>query len=69
VRLNLLPTLLDEAHGYLHRFMSASVLGRKLFRLPFSRDVQITVQGVKAMVACLSYCHMVSVRELKEQSC
>ena len=60
VRLNLLSTLLDEAYGFLHRFMCASVLGRKVFTLPFSRDVDITVEGARAMRACLQYCQQVS---------
>ena len=59
VRLNLLSTLLDEAYGFLHRFLCASVLGRKVFTLPFSRDVDITVAGVRAMRSCLQYCQQV----------
>ena len=59
VRLNLLSTLLDEAYGFLHRFMCASALGRKVFTLPFSRDVDITFEGARAMRACLQYCQQV----------
>ena len=59
VRLNLLSILLDEAHGFLHRYMCASVLGRKVFTLPFSRDVEVTVEGAMAMKACLQYCQQV----------
>ncbi|PNH12759.1 hypothetical protein TSOC_000243 [Tetrabaena socialis] len=57
VRLNFLSTLLDEAYGHLHNHLCASVLGRKLFALPFNREVRITAAGVGAMRACLAYCH------------
>lgn len=59
VRLNLLPTLIDEAYSHLHSVLTASVLGRKLFTLPFQRDVQLTVQSTKAMRAALNYCQQV----------
>ncbi|PNH12760.1 hypothetical protein TSOC_000242, partial [Tetrabaena socialis] len=56
VRLNFLSTLLDEAYGHLHNHLCASVLGRKLFALPFNRDVRLTAAGAGAMRACLAYC-------------
>jgi len=39
VRVNLLSQLLDEAYGFLHSFLSASILCKKLMRHPFHRDV------------------------------
>ncbi|PNH10973.1 hypothetical protein TSOC_002217 [Tetrabaena socialis] len=42
VRLNFLSPLLEEAYGYLHSYLCASVLCRKLFTLPFHRDVKLT---------------------------
>jgi hypothetical protein len=59
VRLNFLPTLLDEAYGHLHRYLTASVLGRKLFLLPFNRDVKLDVTQARTMRACLMYCQQV----------
>eukprot|EP00899_Mesostigma_viride_P028443 jgi/Mesvir1/8784/Mv02694-RA.1 len=49
VRLNLLSSLLDEAHDYLHGCLCAGVLGRRLTVLPFNRDVQITERGARTL--------------------
>jgi hypothetical protein len=59
VRLNLLSTLLHEGFDYFHQHLTASVLGRKLFMLPFHRDVPITTQGAKAMLEVAKYCQQV----------
>jgi hypothetical protein len=59
VRLNFLPTLLDEASNHLQRYLTASVLRRKLFVMPFSRDVQLDEPGARAMLACTRYCQQV----------
>ena len=59
VRLNLLSTLRDEAFGDLHNSLCAGLLGRKLFTLPFHRDVQITEQQARTVLACLAYCQQV----------
>ena len=56
VRLNLLPALLDEAYAFLHTHLCASVLRRKLFVLPFQRDVEVTPRTVLAMRASLNLC-------------
>ncbi|KAG2496793.1 hypothetical protein HYH03_005201 [Edaphochlamys debaryana] len=42
VRLNFLSTLLDEAYAHLHAHLTASVLGRKLFMLPYHRNLELT---------------------------
>lgn len=60
VRLSFLSTLLDEAHDYLHLHLCASVLGRKLFRLPFHRDVPITEARALTIRAFLNHCVQVS---------
>jgi hypothetical protein len=60
VRLNFLPTLLDEAYAHLHRYLTASVLCRKLFLMPFNRDVKLDVARAAAMRAGLMYCQQVS---------
>ncbi|MEW5310745.1 MAG: hypothetical protein WDW38_002512 [Sanguina aurantia] len=56
VRLNFLTTLLGEAYSHLHNHMCASMLARKLFTLPFHRDVHITAEGARSVQACLTYC-------------
>ncbi|KAG2492072.1 hypothetical protein HYH03_009568 [Edaphochlamys debaryana] len=56
VRLNFLSTLLDEAYGHLHAHLTASVLGRKLFTLPFHRDVELTEARVHAMASAIRHC-------------
>ncbi|KAG2494611.1 hypothetical protein HYH03_007376 [Edaphochlamys debaryana] len=56
VRLNFLSVLLDEAYGHLHAHLTASVLGRKLFTLPFHRDVELTEARVQAMASAMRHC-------------
>jgi hypothetical protein len=59
VHLNFLGTLLNEAYAHLHAFLIASVLGRKLFLMPFHMDVYITANVARYMKACLDYCKQV----------
>ncbi len=61
VRLNFLSTLLDEAYGFLHSFLTASLLNCKLFRQSFNRDVPITAQNAASMRAELSHCQQVNL--------
>ncbi|KXZ49831.1 hypothetical protein GPECTOR_19g282 [Gonium pectorale] len=56
VRLNLLSTLLDEAHAHFQAHLAASVLRRKVFTMPFHRDVKITAAAARAMRASLQHC-------------
>lgn len=57
VRVHLLPALLEEAYAELHARLCASpALGRKLFQLPFHRDVAPTARLVDTMVAALEHC-------------
>ena len=56
VRLNVLSPLMHEALGYMHRRLCASVLNRRLFVLPFRRDVALSAAQARAMRACLEHC-------------
>ena len=59
VRLNLLPTLLEEAYSHLRTTLSSSVLARKLFTMPFHRDVCVTSELLAVMQAALEHCMQV----------
>lgn len=63
VRLNFLSTLLEEAYGHLHCHLTAGVLGRKLFTMPFTRDVKVTEAAARAMRASLLHCKQVRTRK------
>lgn len=56
VRLHILTPLLHEAFTFLHQTLSAGVLGRKLFAMPFDRDVELTLPRIGAMRATLERC-------------
>eukprot|EP01051_Picozoa_sp_SAG22_P001908 SAG22_NODE_79_length_21845_cov_17.798538_10_plen_1328_part_00 len=67
VRIHILSQLLHEAFEYMHRHLCASSLGRKLFMLPFQRDVAndftddehhgaLNAKGAASMVQSLHYC-------------
>ncbi|KAG2496538.1 hypothetical protein HYH03_005361 [Edaphochlamys debaryana] len=56
VRLNFLSRLLDDSYAHLHATLTASILGRKLFVLPFHRDVEPTEGRVQAMVSAMRHC-------------
>ncbi len=60
VRLNFLPALIDEAYAHLHLMLTASsLLQRKLFTLPFHRDVQPTAENATVVRNALNYCQKV----------
>ena len=56
VRLNFLPQLLPEAFDFLHEHLTGSVLGTKLFVLPFHRDVEVTPQRGRSLLAAAAFC-------------
>eukprot|EP00198_Chlamydomonas_reinhardtii_P007687 XP_001697024.1 predicted protein [Chlamydomonas reinhardtii] len=56
VSLTFLSTLLDEAYAYLHGALCAGVLGRKLFTMPFQRDIELTPARAMRMRAALAHC-------------
>eukprot|EP00775_Hariotina_reticulata_P004976 gene4976-5218_t len=59
VRLNFLSKLLPEAQAHLAQVLTASVLGVKLFNMPFHRHIKITIKDVRVMRAALLYCQQV----------
>lgn len=60
MRLNLLPALLGEAYAHLHQCLCASgALARKLFLMPFHRDVQPAAALLAAMQSALEHCKQV----------
>lgn len=56
VRLHFLSQLIDEAYYYLHRHLTASLMGRRLLQLPFHRDVGLVPQDVLVIQDCLKRC-------------
>ena len=56
VRLHFLDALLGEAFHFLHRTLTASLLERPIFVMPFHRDIQLTEEGARAMRGCLERC-------------
>jgi len=58
---NFLSQLLHEGKQHLQQHLTASVLGRKLFYMPFHRGIKATEQGLAAMAAALTYCKQVCV--------
>jgi hypothetical protein len=59
VRVNFLSQLLPEGRAHLQSHLTASVLGVKVFELPFHRGVQVTADTAAAMRAALAYCQKV----------
>lgn len=62
VRLVLLPQLLAEVYSYMHTCLCASSLARKLYLLPFHRDVRPTPQLLSVMRSALEHCKQVGWR-------
>ncbi|CAM9858519.1 unnamed protein product [Ectocarpus sp. 6 AP-2014] len=56
VRLHFLSALIAEAYEFLHHALTGSLLGRRLFLMPFNRDVQLTLEGAHAMRGTLDRC-------------
>jgi hypothetical protein len=56
VRIIFLSQLLQEGRSHLQQHLTASVLGRKVFVMPFHRGIQVTQQALRAMKAALAYC-------------
>ena len=55
-RLCILSTLLTEVCDHFHNTLSASVLGKRLFLLPFQRDVDINKKNIKSLIDLVSHC-------------
>jgi hypothetical protein len=56
LRLCFLSQLLGDAVSHFHRHLCASVLNRRIFVLPFNRDVQLNVSQVEAIRLQLDLC-------------
>ena len=69
VRLNLLPQLLNEAYAHMQSCLSASILARKLFVMPFHRNVKVDLRVIEAMRSALAYCQRVSPSMCRQHCC
>ena len=56
VRLHMLSPLLREGFDHLHSVLCGGILGRKLMRMPFHRDIQLTEPQVRVMHAHARFC-------------
>jgi hypothetical protein len=57
VRLHVLSQLLEEFYGYVHMNLTAGVLLRQLFVVPFFREIKIEAPGVaNVLLSVLQYC-------------
>jgi hypothetical protein len=59
--MNFLGKLLPEAHDHLAHTLTASVLGVKLFSLPFHRQIRLQRHTLRAMRAALLHCQQVGL--------
>ena len=55
-RLHILSPLLDEAYGYFHRTLTASLMCRRIHVLPFNRDVRLDATRVRMIKQSLMKC-------------
>ena len=56
LQLHALTAILDELVTFLHNHLTASVLHRKIFTLPFHRDILLNIPNALMMHRYLSYC-------------
>ena len=56
LRITALTALINELFDFLHRHLCASILRRKIFLLPFHRDVQLKEEDVKVMISSMEFC-------------
>lgn len=56
LRITALTSLIHELFDFLHSHLCASVLRRKIFSLPFHRDVHLTEEDVKVMISSMKFC-------------
>lgn len=69
VRVIFLSQLLHEGRSHLQQHLTASVLGRKVFVMPFHRGIQVTPQALGAMKAALMYCQQVRLQPARMHMC
>jgi hypothetical protein len=55
-RINILPALISEADEFFHRWLTSSVFHLKLFSLPFSRDIDLNAERIRAIGSFVSLC-------------
>lgn len=56
VRLHFLSPLLKDSYDFLHHTITASILCRRLYLLPFHRDVKPTPRNCSILLECLKRC-------------
>lgn len=56
LRIHFLSELLDEAHEYLHRCVTAGIVSRKLFKIPYNRQIALTASTVRCIRHSMMYC-------------
>jgi hypothetical protein len=56
VRVHILSQLLIEAFDFFHQHLCASVLRRKVYMLPFNRDIDLTLDNAGTMLSVLNHC-------------
>ena len=56
MRLNFLSPLLGEAIHFLHRHITASLMSRPIYLMPFNRDVELDLERVQMMHQSLLQC-------------
>ena len=56
LRLFILSQLIDEGYDFLHRYLTATILEVKLFRMPFCRDVQLNNENVQMLQRTMQLC-------------
>lgn len=59
VRITLLSQIFHETYDFYHRNLTHSIFGRKLFKLPFHRDVSLTLPIVTRMLEQIRFCRRV----------
>jgi len=57
-RLHFLSALFEEAYKYLQNYLSASILGIKIYTIPFCRDVTLDLKSVATMKGAIDDCRM-----------
>ena len=56
LRITALTALMHELFDFMHRHLCATVLLRRIFVMPFHRDVQLQVQDIQVMISSLDFC-------------
>lgn len=57
-RLHFLSALFEEAYKYLQNYLSASILGIKIYTIPFCRDITLDLKSVATMKCAIDDCRL-----------